>query len=1061
MMPTNLDGTILQGDGQQYEKLMARIDGIVWEFDTRTFQFTFVSKQAERMLGYPLKQWLTPGFWIDHLHPDDRDWVLEFCLRATQEKRNHDFEYRMIAADGRTVWLHDIVSVFEEGDKPTKLCGIMVDITDRKRAEEESQTYLWFFESLDQVNRAIQGTNNLEQMMSNVLDALLTIFDCDRAWLVYPCDPEAASWKASMESTKLKYPGAYNLKLDVPMEPEVVKVFQTLRASSGPVRFGPGSEHTLPAGISRHFSIQSQIAMAIYPKVDKPYAFGLHQCSYSRVWKQEEERLFQEVGRRLADALTGLLMFRSLRESEARFRTFVDHATDAFFLHDDQGNILDVNQQACESLGYTREELIRMTPYEIDLDTDRSLMNQIGAKLDAGEVMAFDTHHTRKDGTVFPAEVRLRPFWEGGRRFGVSLARDITERKRAQEALQESEERFRMLSEASFEGIWIHEQGKILDLNRSMAAMFGYEPSALIGSNLLELAAPESRELILEKVQSGSEEPYEAVGVRKDGTKFYGEVIGRAIPWYGRKCQVTAIRDITRRKQAERALIESYSLLNAVFEGTSDAIFVKDRQGSYLMINSTGAQFLGLTVEEVIGKDDRELFSPETAFAIMDRDRQLMATGESLTIEETVTAAGVTRTYLTTKGVYRDTKGKVIGLIGISRDITELKRLEEQFRESQKMEAVGRLAGGVAHDFNNLLTVINGYSGLAFNRLKANDPSRRLLSEIQKAGERAANLTHQLLAFSRKQVLQPQVVSLNILLSELFKLLQRLLGEDIELALVLDPALGLAKVDPGQFEQTIINLAVNARDAMVKGGRLTIETYNIELDEDYAQSHPEVKPGRYVLVAVSDSGQGMDEATKARIFEPFFTTKALDKGTGLGLAIVYGFVKQSGGHIDVYSELELGTSFKVYLPRADDAVPSAKCPSESLKIHKGTETVLLVEDEDSLRSMLKFVLLSSGYTVLEAREGQEAIKVAEQYQGTIHLLVTDVVMPRMSGRQLADLLAKDRPEMRILYISGYTDEAVIRHGVLEASVAFLQKPFSPNNLARKVREALDTEKGCI
>jgi PAS domain S-box-containing protein len=1169
---------------RQYEELVANIDGIVWEVDARTLQFTFVSQQAERLLGYPLARWFEPGFWVNHLHPDDRDGALEFCQRARRERRNHDFEYRMLAADGRTVWLRDIVNVVVEGDEPTRLRGVMVDVTDRKRAEEalreseelyrlltenandlitlvdvegrrvyfspsysrllgrvppatldfenvhpedleiirrawgevlagatrsitvryrhadgswrwldgwgalvryrgkphylgiyrditeskraeeERQAHLWFLESMDRVNRAVQGTSDLGQMMSDVLDAVLAIFACDRAWLLYPCDPEAASWWVPMERTRPQYPGAFALGLEAPVDPDVAGVFRMVRASGGPVKFGPGSEHPLPAEPAKRFSIQSMIAMTVYPKVDKPYMFGLHQCSRPRAWTPQEERLFQEVGRRLADALTSLLAHRALRESEgkleeaqriahvgywdrdldagritwsaetrrifglptqehtlslarvlelihpddrqviaeaaaaglgggprydveyrvvrpggevrfvhsqgdvvrdesgrprrmfgtvqdvteqrraadrlraseARFRTLVEHATDAFFLHDNQGTILDVNRQACESLGYSREELVGMRPADFEADADRAALEQIAARLDAGEVVTLDSHHRRKDGTVFPVEVRIRPFWEGGRRFSVALARDITDRKRA-----------------------------------------------------------------------------------------------------------------------ERALVESHSLLNAVVEGTADAVFVKDLHGRYLMINSAGARFIGKSVEEVLGKDDQQLFTPDTAHAIMELDRRVMASGQSRTAEETATAAGVTRTYLTTKGVYRDAQGKVIGLIGTAHDVTEEKRLEDQLRQAQKMEAVGRLAGGVAHDFNNLLTVINGYSEMLFNRLPADDPGRELLAQVRKSGERAARLTRQLLAFSRKQVLQPQVVSLNTLLGELRKLLRPLIGEDIELALVPAPLLGLARVDPGQFEQAVINLAVNARDAMPRGGRLTIETHNTELDEDYAGRHPEVRPGRYVLVAVSDTGQGMDETTRARIFEPFFTTKGPGKGTGLGLAMVYGFVKQSGGHVEVYSEWGRGTTFKVYLPRAEQTTPSAKAPPDLLKVPGGTETVLLVEDEDAVRTLSRLVLQSSGYTVLEARDGQEAVWVAQQHQGPIHILVTDLVMPRMSGRQLADLLTQARPHVRTLFMSGYTDEAVLRHGVLEASVAFLQKPFSPIGLARRVREVLD------
>jgi CheY-like chemotaxis protein len=349
------------------------------------------------------------------------------------------------------------------------------------------------------------------------------------------------------------------------------------------------------------------------------------------------------------------------------------------------------------------------------------------------------------------------------------------------------------------------------------------------------------------------------------------------------------------------------------------------------------------------------------------------------------------------------------------------------------------------------------YSEMAFSRLRADDPTRRLIAEVQKAGERAASLTRQLLAFSRKQVLQPQVISLHAVLGELHKMLQRLIGEDIDLALAPDPDPGLAKVDPVQFEQAVINLTVNARDAMPRGGRLTIETRNADLEETYAERHPEARPGRYVLVAVTDTGHGIDEATRARIFEPFFTTKGVGKGNGLGLSMVYGFVKQSGGHIEVHSEPGRGTTFKVYLPRAQATAPSARLSSDVLKIPGGAETVLLVEDEDAVRTLSRLVLQSSGYTVLEARDGQDGVEVAGRHPGPIHLLVTDLVMPRMSGPQLADALAGSRPRLRALFVSGYSDEAVVRHGGLEAGHPFLQKPFSPMSLARKVREVLDAK----
>jgi nitrogen-specific signal transduction histidine kinase len=394
-------------------------------------------------------------------------------------------------------------------------------------------------------------------------------------------------------------------------------------------------------------------------------------------------------------------------------------------------------------------------------------------------------------------------------------------------------------------------------------------------------------------------------------------------------------------------------------------------------------------------------------------------------------------------------------IVGNLRDVTERKRLEEQFRQAQKMQAVGRLAGGIAHDFNNLLTIILGYCEIVLEGLRPSDPLHDLLEQIEKAGKRASVLTNQLLAFSRKQVLQPRVLELNVLVAEMEKMLGRLIGEDVDLAVAAAPDLWRIKADVGQMEQVLMNLAINARDAMTNGGKLTIETDNVELDDLYVSAHSESRPGEYVRLAVTDSGCGMDPVTMAQIFEPFFSTKG-DKGTGLGLATVYGIVKQSGGHIEVYSEVGIGTTFKVYLPRDYEDSTTHSASQAPKTIHQGNETVLLTEDEDAVRALAKLVLQRNGYRVLEARHGGEALLLCEQTQEVIDLLVTDVVMPNMNGRQVAERLKTIRPEMKVLFLSGYTDDAIVRHGVLDANMHFLQKPFTAEGLAQKVRTVLDT-----
>jgi two-component system cell cycle sensor histidine kinase/response regulator CckA len=498
---------------------------------------------------------------------------------------------------------------------------------------------------------------------------------------------------------------------------------------------------------------------------------------------------------------------------------------------------------------------------------------------------------------------------------------------------------------------------------------------------------------------------------------------------------------LRRAREVESKLTERERLahlLQAVIDGTPDAVFVKDLALRYLLMNAAGARFLGRPVEEVLGKDDLELFT-HIQFDVTAVDRSVIASGESLTQEESATAAGETRTYMVTKSAYRDADARPIGLIGIAKDITATKRLEEDLRQAQKMEAVGRLAGGVAHDFNNLLMVINNCSEMVRDTLTAHDPNRSLLGEVLRAGERAANLVRQLLALSRKQPLEPRVLNLNALLGDMHALLCRVLGAHVELHLVRDPALPLTKVDPGQFEQAILNLVVNARDAMPRGGHLTIETRGGAACDR-------------VVVAVSDTGHGMEAATRERVFEPFFTTKPVGRGTGLGLAMVYGFVKQSGGSIELHSEPGTGTRFEIELPRTRETLRSEPAPPLGRADATATrETILLVEDEDAVRQLCVRMLLSFGYTVLEARDGQEALQVALQHEGPIHMLLTDVVLPRTKGPQVALQLKSSRPGLRVLFMSGHVGDDAL----LESATPLLHKPFGASALGEKLREVLD------
>ena len=556
-------------------------------------------------------------------------------------------------------------------------------------------------------------------------------------------------------------------------------------------------------------------------------------------------------------------------------------------------------------------------------------------------------------------------------------------------------------------------------------------------------------------IVSGTIGEERAVAAMKAGASDYvpKDKLKRLVPVIERELREAAGR--RERRRAEAALREAEAGYSTLVEQAPVGIYRSNPAGRFLSANRALACILGYdSPAELLGLDmTRDVYAdPAERQRLLDRDSytereydEVEATwkrkdGRRLTVQLSVRAV-------------RDGSGGVEYYETFVRDVTEQRRLEGQLLQAQKMEAVGRLAGGVAHDFNNLLTVILSYSDLLLEDLPPEIPDRADVAEIRKAAVAASSLTRQLLAFSRQQVLEPRVLDVNTVVASTEKLLTRLLGEDVSLTTTLAAALGAVKVDPGQLEQIIMNLAVNARDAMPRGGRLSIETANVEMDESYVHGHPLARPGHYVMLAVSDTGTGMDAATQARIFEPFFTTKEAGKGTGLGLATVYGIVRQSSGFIWVYSEPGHGTSFKIYLPRVDEPVSPAGAPAP--QVVGGSETVLVVEDVAAVRAVTRQMLERQGYCVLEAANGATALSLARQHQSAIHLLVTDVVMPEVSGRELADQLVQLRPDMKVLFMSGYTDDAVVRHGILQEGIAYLQKPFTPDTLARKVRAVLD------
>ena len=750
------------------------------------------------------------------------------------------------------------------------------------------------------------------------------------------------------------------------------------------------------------------------------------------------------------------------------FRLLVEAVKDyGIFMLDPAGNVSSWNPGAEKIKGYKAEEIVGQNFscfYTAEDLTAGQPKRGLRIALEKG---CFEEEglRVRKDGATFWAIVTITNIHDAfGQHVGfANVTRDITERKQAENDLRQSEEHCRGLIESIPALVWVYDAaGRPLLHNHRWYEYTGQRPEDIAANRWHEALHPDDAAGAVTAWDrcKASGEPYatEYRIRRTDGAYRWFLSQGTAVMGpAGIEKWVGICTDIDDRKRAEDAL----RLRDRAIQAISLGVLITDpsQPDNPIIYVSPGFERLtGYECKEVLGRNCRFLQGKDTDPAVVARLQVAIQAAEPCSVEFLNYRKDGTPFWneLSISPV-RDMAGRLTHFVGVQADVTGRRKLEEQFHQAQKMEAVGQLAGGVAHDFNNLLTVISGYSELLLGMLPANDPKRQAIKAISEAGARAAGLTRQLLFFSRQAVLETKVLDLNDLVKETEKLLGRMIGEDILLTAVLDPKISRVRVDPGQIGQVLMNLAVNARDAMPQGGKLTIETVDIQLDEAYAAQHSDCKPGHYVKLAVSDNGCGMTADVKAHVFEPFFTTKGPGKGTGLGLATVYGIVKQSGGSIDLYTEPGLGTTFKIYLPAVTDPIRPLGRDQRAAKVIGGTETILVVEDEDAVRAIALLALQSQGYTVLHAESGKRALAIIDKHQGRLNLLVTDVVMPGLSGRELAETLGVRYPGLRVLYLSGYTDDSVIRHGILQAEVAFLQKPYTPLELARKVREVLDSK----
>ena len=744
-----------------------------------------------------------------------------------------------------------------------------------------------------------------------------------------------------------------------------------------------------------------------------------------------------------------------LRQREQLFRAIFEGVEDGILLVDSQGVFLDANRAACTLLGAEKPSVVGRRTEDFaapgyDVGRERRRI------VEAGDLKGLLLVQL-SDGSLRELEYRAtRDILPG---LHLSVFRDVTQLNRARNALVASEKKYRQIVDTAREGIWlIDEQSRTTFANRALEEMLGYAAGEILGKSLFEFLDSEGQartEEALDRRRQGVSERQDQKYLRKDGSPVW--VLMEASPmlddhgnYSGALAMVTNVSD---RKRAEDALRASEELYRLLFEGCPLPVWLTDVSSlRFIAVNQAALNLFGYQREEFLRLRVPDLLSRDEAVRVQQELIRSVKRGVQQGSRRAVKSNGVEVEIAATAQTFV-LEGREVALV-IGQDMTERDRLEAQLAQSRKMEAIGILAGGVAHDFNNLLSIMVTYTTFALEALTPGEPLRADIEQIAKAGERAVLLVRQLLAFSRQQILEPTILDLNETVAGIEPMLRRLVGENIEILTVLDPALGRTSADPGQIEQVIMNLVVNARDAMPTGGELTIETSNATVPGPHPDSQLSVRPGAFVKLTVSDTGSGIDAATREHIFEPFFTTKGVGKGTGLGLSTVLGVVQQSGGQVEVESELGRGTTFEIYLPRVDEPLAPMLSPPVASGAG-GHETVLLVEDDEQVRALCRAILRRNGYEVLLASNAGEAFLIAEQHSGPIHLLLTDVVMPRMNGRQLAERLAISRPDIKVLFMTGYTDDTVVRQGVFDAHMALLQKPITPEALAQKVRAVLD------
>jgi PAS domain S-box-containing protein len=1027
----------LRENERRLATLLSNLPGMAYRCkNDRDRTMEFVSDGCEALTGYKAADLVGADArsFNSLIHPDDRERIWNEVQEALKRGLPYRLTYRIIAADGREKWVWEQGGGVYSGTDLEALEGFITDITERKAAEARVKTQNERFQKIIENTDAGYFRIGMNGCFEDVNPAWLRMYGFTRR----------------EEAIGLHF-SAVQIPEDAAKAEEVVEAL--MRAESP----GIGEFSRL-----RRDGTTGYHRFSVNPVLDGGRVIGVEGfiIDISDQKTADEERRHTEQRYRS--------LFDSMREGVAIHKLFYSNGAAHNYM------LLDVNRRYEEILGVKREQVVNKWATDVYGTETPPYLREFSSVFETGTAFQFETYFPPMDRHFL---ISVAPMGEDT---FATIFFDVTEQKK-------TEESYKLISENAADVIWLWDlaEERCVYVSPSARHLRGFSPEEIMAQPMEQAMPPDTYRMVMARLQRRSaavEAGDEAARIgtneidflRKDGTSVTTETVTKLISDERRPIRhiLGISRDITERKRAEEALRQANEAVaqaerhyRRIFNSGSDVVFVHQLgedglPGPFLEVNDNGCRYLGYTREELLRMRVLEIIPPEEHPLVPAIGQRLLANGQSIWEGEMVAKDG-RRIPVEINCHLFDLNG-LPTMISCVRDITERKaaatakaQLEEQLRQAQKLESVGRLAGGVAHDFNNLLTVINGYSGFMLKRLEVGDPLRSYADEIKTAGERAASLTKQLLAFSRKQIIEPRVLDLNSTIRESAPMLQRLIGEDVALDTHLDDSLGQVMADPDQIHQVIMNLAVNARDAMPDGGRLEIKTLNVDLGaEDGTAIHPHVSPGRYVLMDVTDNGYGMEEPVRQQIFEPFFTTKETGKGTGLGLSTAYGIIRQSGGWIDVQSEVGNGTSFKVYLPRID-AAPAPQRNGIDAPVARGSETILVVEDQTAVRGFAVASLQECGYRVIEASDGGEAISVAEKYAGEIHLLLTDVVMPGISGKESSERLRNMRPNLKVLFVSGYTADVVAQHGVSDGNVMLLHKPFSPVALAWKVREVLD------